>query len=80
MSSVRCTGATRSSSGHGGDMVSGGRSSAATGYGLELANARGERGVLHGGSPRSCREGQWARGRAGVAEFDGERRRAEAWE
>ena len=27
---MRCTGATRSSSGHGGDMVSGGRSSAAT--------------------------------------------------
>ena len=80
MSSVRCTGATRSSSGHGGDMVSGDRSSVTTGYGLELANARGERGVLHRGSPRSCREGQWARGRAGVAEFDGERRRAEAWE
>ena len=59
-------------------MVSGGRSSAATGYGLELANARGERGVLHGGSPRSCREGQWARGRAGVAEFDGDGTGAEA--
>ena len=49
------------------------------GYGLELANARGERGVLHGGSPRSYREGQWARGRVGVAESTEKGAGAEAW-
>ena len=47
---------------------------------LELEIELGVRGKRSRDSRGSCREGQRARGRAGVAEFDGERRRGRSSE